>query len=270
MKSETTPTVLYRHYDKAGKLLYVGISLSAAQRLEQHMRAAGWAGEIAQVTIERFSNRQLALDAERAAICAEQPCWNVVHRNKPAASHGTLAKSKKAREQPTFDVMEVPRTIRAITFELYKLARLSTHLTFDYGPSQAKEWFVEVSMQMRAGLHKSEVNVLKLFQMGGFEIKPNSFRRMVMTVTEPVDENEVDEVSITICSPAMLESICREYLGSSPDYDRVFMAEILPAVEEYKQLFGKLASGDFRVLPVASALGQQISALPILKVVRTM
>jgi hypothetical protein len=72
-------TALYRHFDQEGTLLYVGISLKAATRLETHMRDAAWSGEIARITVEYHPNRDLALVAERDAIMAEGPQWNQVH-----------------------------------------------------------------------------------------------------------------------------------------------------------------------------------------------
>jgi len=70
-------TELYRHWDAAGDLLYVGISLSTIGRLAGH-RAGGshWFNEIARVTIERFSTRSDAADAEARAIRLEGPLYN--------------------------------------------------------------------------------------------------------------------------------------------------------------------------------------------------
>lgn len=70
-------THLYRHFDDAGKLLYVGISLNAAARLSQHMRAARWKGRIARVEIETHPSRTAALRAEAEAIVAERPPFNI-------------------------------------------------------------------------------------------------------------------------------------------------------------------------------------------------
>lgn len=80
-------TALYRHFDAEGRLLYVGISLSAVQRLEQHKRSAGWFGEITRIDVEWWPMRELAEQAERAAIWQEKPAWNVVRplvRPRPA------------------------------------------------------------------------------------------------------------------------------------------------------------------------------------------
>ena len=79
---EPTTTKLYRHFDKEGALLYVGISLNALNRLAQHKAASGWFEDIHKVEIETFVNRVSALNAERTAIETEKPKWNKKH-NKP-------------------------------------------------------------------------------------------------------------------------------------------------------------------------------------------
>lgn len=71
-------TALYRHFDADGRLLYVGISLSAIHRLSQHMAASSWADEIVSVTIVRFETREEAHAAEREAIRAEAPVHNLL------------------------------------------------------------------------------------------------------------------------------------------------------------------------------------------------
>jgi hypothetical protein len=73
------PTDLYRHWDKDGRLLYVGISLSATQRLAAHMHGSHWSDSIASVTIDRYPDRMAALHAEREAIETEGPLHNLMH-----------------------------------------------------------------------------------------------------------------------------------------------------------------------------------------------
>lgn len=77
-----TRTALYRHYDEAGVLLYVGVSLRPMMRLDEHMRSANWRGEIARVELEWFPTTDDALAAEREAIGSEAPLRNI---NRPAA-----------------------------------------------------------------------------------------------------------------------------------------------------------------------------------------
>jgi hypothetical protein len=69
-------TDLYRHFDKKGRLLYVGQSLNAVSRLQQHRGNSGWYNEIAYIKIEKFETYHDALDAERKAIERERPLYN--------------------------------------------------------------------------------------------------------------------------------------------------------------------------------------------------
>lgn len=68
-------TALYRHFDADGRLLYVGISLSAVQRLAQHA-TSDWSAEIRRVEVETFPDRVSAATAERESIRREQPIYN--------------------------------------------------------------------------------------------------------------------------------------------------------------------------------------------------
>lgn len=68
---------LYRHFDKAGTLLYVGVSLSTVSRLSQHKRTAHWFSKIARVEVDRFPTREASLAAERQAIHSEHPLFNI-------------------------------------------------------------------------------------------------------------------------------------------------------------------------------------------------
>jgi excisionase family DNA binding protein len=73
---------LYRHFDRTGKLLYVGISLNHVARLSQHKKAP-WVERIARVEIEEHPSRADALDAEKAAIRSEAPEFNKQHKALP-------------------------------------------------------------------------------------------------------------------------------------------------------------------------------------------
>ena len=81
-RDETEKTCLYRHFDKAGTLLYVGIARDHQSRLKAHSRYAEWKYRIAMVTIEHFDTREDAARAEFMAIQAERPLHNIVHRRR--------------------------------------------------------------------------------------------------------------------------------------------------------------------------------------------
>lgn len=70
---------LYRHFDAADELLYVGIAFEPAARRRQHAADKLWWLEVARTSYEHHPTREAALQAEAAAIRAERPRWNVVH-----------------------------------------------------------------------------------------------------------------------------------------------------------------------------------------------
>ncbi|MFE0353620.1 GIY-YIG nuclease family protein [Streptomyces nigra] len=77
-------TGLYRFFDEAGELLYVGISGDPELRRTQHSKDKSWWPEVMDSTVEWFNNRDVALGKEAAAIRREKPRYNVQH-NQAAA-----------------------------------------------------------------------------------------------------------------------------------------------------------------------------------------
>lgn len=72
-------TALYRFYDAAGTLLYIGVSLDVRQRWKQHALDKTWWPEVAERTVEWHDSYPKALYAESAAIRAERPLYNIRH-----------------------------------------------------------------------------------------------------------------------------------------------------------------------------------------------
>lgn len=80
---------LYRFFNNKDRLLYVGISLSAAQRAAEHRSSKPWWPEVARMEVEHLKcERDGALAIERSAIEREKPLYNVTH-NKSADEFGT-------------------------------------------------------------------------------------------------------------------------------------------------------------------------------------
>lgn len=84
---------LYRHFDSDGRLLYVGISLSAVTRLQQHATASHWFKDIARVEIEKLVSREAALNAERHAILNENPIHNTMRPGVAALKAAEAARN---------------------------------------------------------------------------------------------------------------------------------------------------------------------------------
>jgi predicted GIY-YIG superfamily endonuclease len=74
-------TALYRVYDAAGLLLYIGISSDPGKRVDSHRWAKHrtWRHDIARYTAEWLETREAAELAEVAAIRSELPLHNRMH-----------------------------------------------------------------------------------------------------------------------------------------------------------------------------------------------
>lgn len=68
---------LYRFYDAAGDLLYVGQTINPGRRMEKHRGTNAWWGDVARIDMEQFPDRPALLAAERAAIKEDKPKHNV-------------------------------------------------------------------------------------------------------------------------------------------------------------------------------------------------
>lgn len=75
------PQALYRFYDAVDALLYVGITVDPSQRFRAHRDEKPWWAEVTRIAIEHYPDREAVEQAEREAIAAERPRWNIVHND---------------------------------------------------------------------------------------------------------------------------------------------------------------------------------------------
>lgn len=78
----TQPTAVYRFYDSAGSLLYVGITVRTDVRFEQHRQRKDWWPQVATREITWYPDRYAAEAEEFRAITQERPLHNVRHGRK--------------------------------------------------------------------------------------------------------------------------------------------------------------------------------------------
>lgn len=78
------PHVLYRFWNADNELLYIGITVHLPTRLTQHRAEKDWWAEVTAITLEHYNTREDVLAAERAAIEAEWPIWNIKHNTSRA------------------------------------------------------------------------------------------------------------------------------------------------------------------------------------------
>lgn len=77
------PVVLYRHFDRNGELLYIGITSDPVRRWGQHLEASPWARLVSDVTVHWLDSREKALAAERRVIGRERPLFNRARPGNP-------------------------------------------------------------------------------------------------------------------------------------------------------------------------------------------
>lgn len=75
-----TRVSLYRHFDKDGALLYIGMTCRLQQRQEEHQARVDWHALVCRSEITWFDCRNAALAAEALAIKTEKPRYNIQHR----------------------------------------------------------------------------------------------------------------------------------------------------------------------------------------------
>lgn len=86
MTERDHPHVLYRMYDASRRLLYVGLTMNVSQRFATHRGEKPWWPSVATIQLQHFATRSEVEAAERAAINAEQPRYNVVHKARTAVA----------------------------------------------------------------------------------------------------------------------------------------------------------------------------------------
>lgn len=77
-------SVLYRCYDAAGALLYVGVTYRLAARKSQHRKKWPWFADVARIDTHEFYWRRDAEAAELRAIRFEGPRYNVEGVTRPS------------------------------------------------------------------------------------------------------------------------------------------------------------------------------------------
>jgi len=70
------PTAVYRIFDAAGQLLYVGLTADPDQRFRTHSRMTPWWSEVAATELHWFATHMAAWDSEKRAIDEEGPRYN--------------------------------------------------------------------------------------------------------------------------------------------------------------------------------------------------
>ncbi len=100
MSTETiskAPHALYRFYNSADVLLYIGLTVNIGARFSDHRLEKPWWTEISRIALEHFPDRRSVAAAERAAIIAEKPLHNVQHNGARSTAAPANASGERLR-----------------------------------------------------------------------------------------------------------------------------------------------------------------------------
>lgn len=94
--------ILYRLFDEAGALLYIGITSDPVARIASHRADKWWWEEVADKRFEYMGSRAELEAAERLAIIRERPMYNITYqadrrfkRNKTPGDAGTNSSPRR-------------------------------------------------------------------------------------------------------------------------------------------------------------------------------
>lgn len=88
---------VYRLYDAADRLLYVGMTCDPGQRLREHKRSQPWWGEVHRHTLQETATRADAFFVEAGAILTEKPAYN---RDIPSLDRYDVLRSRSTLADP--------------------------------------------------------------------------------------------------------------------------------------------------------------------------
>jgi predicted GIY-YIG superfamily endonuclease len=74
--TKQAPAAVYRHFNAAGEILYIGMTANPEERERCHSFCSRWFADVERIELEWFPTRAEAFAAERRAIRAETPPFN--------------------------------------------------------------------------------------------------------------------------------------------------------------------------------------------------
>lgn len=108
-KTFEAPTAVYRFYDGAGTLLYVGIAIDPDVRHDAHAREKAWWRDVdhRRTRIAWCPDRYAAIDEENRAIETENPLYNVTGTmNPPQLKH-----TREPRSYDNMHPIRIPKEV---------------------------------------------------------------------------------------------------------------------------------------------------------------
>lgn len=108
------PTSVYQYFDRAGVLIYVGITCTGIARNQQHNADKDWWQWVAKQTIEHYHSRAEALGREKALIQKYRPPFNIIHNQQSIDIRAAYVSARKDGRFDTAGVGVLPLEQRRV------------------------------------------------------------------------------------------------------------------------------------------------------------
>jgi hypothetical protein len=145
-----TRTALYRHFDAAGALLYVGISDALSERDRHHRATAHWHSQVHRTETEWCLSREHALALEAVAIRFEKPAHNIRHKQSEPVPGSDFSPTDLLNIWPSRrDVFDDARAVYP------DLDMVAVHRWFQRGRIDARYWQALIDGAAKRGVKVS-------------------------------------------------------------------------------------------------------------------
>lgn len=99
---KTETHVLYRFFNEAGELLYVGITKDPFNRFKGHQSEKQWFPEVSRSTMQHFPTRADLIVAEEKAIQEESPKYNIALSGRPPSAPTLKIRGEHSQARSVF------------------------------------------------------------------------------------------------------------------------------------------------------------------------
>lgn len=162
-------TAVYRIRDEDDVLLYIGMTNNVPNRWNGHQAVQPWWDEVRSLTIEWYETRTEAAEAEKAAILAEQPKYNVTYLRPGSGRRGSthpevalvdwesIALEPRADDEDLLNVDDVAKMTRVNSSSIKSaLRRTGGPQGFKLGPEilfrkgEIRRWIAAIEASQRS------------------------------------------------------------------------------------------------------------------------
>jgi predicted GIY-YIG superfamily endonuclease len=183
-------TAVYRLYDAAGQLLYVGVAFDFNKRFKQHATHKTWWPQVARKEVIWFADRLSALTEEAGAIATEGPLHNA---RRGQSRIGLMVTKRPPSHLEGYDPLNLGLKMRLYN---HRLAACPVRPTLEFNDTICR-----AILRERAG-RRTEMAIIRDGQPVAMAISWETFLRCAEALGEHVDPAQMNAVA--------LEDLCRK------------------------------------------------------------